>query len=135
MAERKKKLPVGMEVLRQALIEKEMEIFRESLTCEPAIMKGWDPGHKEGSVGVVSYNEKFTLHTPCRRANFALCHNPKPKGNKMKNNRTIETLSEDLKTVNVWSVPGSVTLVKVIEKQNFRKFRDLYLVSQHPVRK
>ena len=48
--------------------------------------------------------------------------------------RTVETLDENLQTVNVWEVPENVSLAKTIEKQERPEFRDLYLVGQRPVK-
>ena len=46
--------------------------------------------------------------------------------------RIIETLDEDLKTVNVWNVPEYISLDRAIKKQGDAEFRSLFFVSSHP---
>ena len=48
------------------------------------------------------------------------------------NTRTIETLDSDCKTVNVFKVPPEITLDRTVNKQEDKKFRDLYFVSSYP---
>jgi len=49
--------------------------------------------------------------------------------------RIIETLSSDLKSVNVWSVPKHVTLDEAMRKQDKSEFRALYFKSSHLLEK
>ncbi len=48
--------------------------------------------------------------------------------------RTIETLGDDLKTVNVWHVPRHITLDKAMKSQDDPEFRALYFASSHLVK-
>ena len=48
--------------------------------------------------------------------------------------RTIETLDDDLKTVNIWRVPKHITLDKAMKSQGDPEFRALYFASSHLVK-
>ncbi len=42
--------------------------------------------------------------------------------------RIIETIDEDRKTINIWSVPRHISIDAVMQRQNRLQFRDLYLI-------
>ena len=47
--------------------------------------------------------------------------------------RIIETLAEDLCTINKWRVPKAISLDYAMKRQENAEFRDHYFVSARPV--